>query len=222
MVGDSMLKQIQIYKLFSRYILPASIVSTILFLVLCWVLGYFLLGIESKNNATWHHAIFIVGLTFLLVIVAWVQLQKIKEAARADFLLRVDDRYGGELTVEARTIIHIFYRDADKLCEKKELITEDARIRHIQSKIKELGQSKNEDDCKKFVCLLNFLDFLETIAYFCNHEHLAKEDINELLGGTLTFHYKVFESWICYRRCKYKDEKYYIELEKLVKNENDF
>ena len=43
------------------------------------------------------------------------------------------------------------------------------------------------------------------------------KEIDELLGNSIVFNYKVFKSWIKYRQEKYKNTSYYCELENLVK-----
>lgn len=64
--------------------------------------------------------------------------------------------------------------------------------------------------------LLNFLDFLETIAYFCKANSLSVADVQNLLGYSLVFYYDVFERWLKYRQKKIGEGKY-SEIQWLVK-----
>lgn len=167
-------------------------------------------GKDAYGDIADLHAVSMIILTLGLVWVAWFQLNGINETDQNDFLMRIDDRYGSLPIVKARTIIHRLYcqtRDKD--------VSQEIHIQKIAEKIKEMGLQEN--DASNFICLLNLLDFLETIAYFANRKSISKKDVSELLGGFLSYYYHVFEKWICYRRCKYKDNTYYCEIEKLVK-----
>ena len=144
-----------------------------------------------------------------LVGVAWYQLRGMNETAKADFLLRIADRFGRHEIVQARKVIHEFY------CEKRsDQSCVDAHIDRISKKIKEIGTDKEK--AEDFILLLTFLEFLDTTAYFCKKGYLSKTDIEELVSGSMTYYYKVFKAWIYYRRQKYNDNRYYCELENLV------
>lgn len=159
------------------------------------------------------HSASIIILTLLLVWVAWIQLYSLNNINKADFLLRIDDRFGSDQIIKARTIIHKFY------CESRsEEICQETHIKKISERIKEIGTNSEKAD--DFVCLLNFLDFLETISYFANNNYLSKRDVQELIAESLTFYYKVFEPWIYYRRQKYSNDNFYREVENLVKDIN--
>lgn len=153
----------------------------------------------------------LIILTTLLVGVAYINLKKISKTSQSDFLLRVDDRYGSELIVRARTLIHQLQcqaRSFNGLCK-------DANNRYVSDKIIEM-QSK-EDSAEKYICLLNFLDFLETISYFTNKGLISIEDTKELMGGFLIDYYDVFKAWIDVYRKANKDSSYFTELETVIK-----
>lgn len=176
-------------------------------------ISFFKNDIDKGHISQLYDASLII-LTILLLFVAWIQLKGIKDIGRADFLLRLDNRFGNKSIIKARYIFHKIYletKDVD--------ICEDVHIKKIQEKIKEIGQDVNRT--KDFAYLLNFLDYLETVAYFSNRGHVMPEDVNNLLGGTIGYYYKVFSAWISYRRNKYKDDCYYRELQNFVEKNHE-
>lgn len=182
--------------------------------------GFSLLNNKENGDITDFHSIMIIFLTLALVWVAWIQLGSLNKTGKSDFLMRIDDRYGSEPIIKARAIIHRLYLSTKNDGEE---ISDEIHLKRMAGEIKKIGQGKDSSEnsskgsSEDFLYLLNFLDFLETIAYFANRNDISKNDVNELLGGSLTYYYKVFEPWIYYRRGKYKDSSYYFQLEKLVK-----
>lgn len=156
----------------------------------------------------------IIFLTVVLIAVAWLQLGALNKTSRADFLLRIDDRYSSPEIIKARITIQELYR---KTSPSGQGYSEDDVTKRIADEIQVLGKETSSESCEKFVYLLNLLDFLETISYFSNKGYVSVKEINELLGCTITFNYKVFQGWIKYRRDKYNNQNYYCELESLVK-----
>ncbi|MGL6028741.1 MAG: DUF4760 domain-containing protein, partial [Legionella sp.] len=75
----------------------------------------------------------------------------------------------------------------------------------------------NIEKSEQFVYLLNFLDFLETISFFANHDYISEIEINELIGCSLKYYFCVYEDLIQERRRKYGTSQYYNELETLAK-----
>lgn len=154
-------------------------------------------------------------LTTVLIMVAWTQLVGIKKIGQADFLLRLDTRSGSSTIIKAKCIFHKIYLET-----KSPDICKDVHIKKIQEKLKDLGL--NKESAKEFTYLLNFLDYLETVAYFANNKHVSHSEVNNLLGGTIEYYYKVFSAWIHYRRNKYKDESYYQELQTFVERAKNY
>ncbi len=153
----------------------------------------------------------LIFLTFALVLVAWIQLASLNKTSRSDFLLRIDDRYGSVEIIKARAIIQKFYCQIKK--ENTNISTQE-HINKISEKIKEIGSKEKCAD--EFTHLLNFLDFLETISFFCKKNFISIKEIKELSGESLTYYYKIFKPWIDYRRKKYDNKNYYKQLEWLA------
>lgn len=160
------------------------------------------------------HAIEIVILTAILVLVAWIQLAGLQKTARADFLMRLDDRYGSEPIIKARQIIQRLYRES-KITNPT--ASEMTHRYNIGIKINEISEDINGSE--DYVYLLNLLDFLESISFFANRNDITAEDIKDLMGLSLDFFYTIFKPRIDARRTKYKDRsnnEFYSEFEKLV------
>lgn len=194
-----------------------------LLLVLSSVLVYFsdvyLMNIvdtqQLRKNILHLNAGIIIILTALTLCAAWLQFSNLNQTSKGDFLLRVDTRYSSEEILKARTIIHRFY------CQtRKEEITDDKHVELIANKILEIMYNENESD--DFIYLINFLDFLETLAYFVRKNLLSYKDIYELLGGSILYYYKVFKPWIYHRRLKRNNNNYYCEIEKLIEKYESF
>jgi len=146
--------------------------------------------------------------------VAYIQLSGLKKVARADFLLRIDSRWGSHEIIQARVEIQKYYikfraeykgKPYDhKLC-----------ISYIQDEIHKTCM--NSEKAQEAVFLMNLLDFMETVSYFANHGKIAHKELSELAGYSVIFFYEVFEKWISIRRDKYGKKHYYREFEILAK-----
>ncbi len=153
-------------------------------------------------------AIYVI-LAAILAGVAWFQLNHLNSTAKNDFLLRIDERFGGPEIVKARSIIHKFY------CQThKEGISNPKHIHLMQLEI--LNIKYNTLDAKDFMYLHNFIDFLETIAYFANRNVISETDVSELLSGSIAYYYHVFELFIKDRNDKYPNQSYYSEIKEFV------
>ena len=169
---------------------------------------------DIPENILRINAAAIVILTIVLICVGWLQLNNLNKTSRADFLLRIDDRYGREEIIKARAIIQSLYRKAALTGEHT---PEETYIQKISDEIKKIGKSDQKEQCENFAYLLNLLDYLETISYFTNKNYISLKEIDELAGNSMQFYYKIFKPWINYRRNKYNSPDYYCEFEAVVK-----
>jgi hypothetical protein len=188
-------------------------VITVIFLLLVKFLYPYLNFLDSEHKEpiiiTAFYGVSLIILTFSLVCVAWFQLALIRKQAKADFLLRIDNRYGSKSIIKARSIIHRIY-----------IHQEQSTCKHIQDKVlseKIVELYWDKESYEDFICLLNFLDFLETIAYFSNNDHVDLDEIEKLLGGSLIYFYKIFTPLINFLRVRYEDNDYFNQIETLIK-----
>ena len=151
----------------------------------------------------------LVILTAGLVGAAWYQLQKLNTTSTADFLLRIDERFGSGEVIKARLIIHKLYLEAkEDIKNSTEYETDseeqllEKRQRHISKNILKIKDSSVHDDPESFIYLLNFLDLLEVAAFYCNKNYITLEAINELSGDSIKYYYGVYEGLIQDRQCR--------------------
>lgn len=194
------------------------ILLTLLFLIIADRDFDFLYENLSGNNHDMHHMsslhdASIIILTIIIACIAWVQLHGLVKTGQADFLLRIDERLGNKSIIKARTIIHHIYSESK---EKNKNFTEPQHCEYIAQEINSLGNKTDKESIKKYVLLLNFIDFLETTALFAKKGYISTKDINDLMNQSLDFFYTIFEIRINERRRKYQDPTFYINFENLV------
>lgn len=200
----------------------AAIIILSLPIILLITLADFHFDILPKYDVSMRnlHDAFIIILTIFLVIgtfglgcVAWVQLTAIQKTERADFLFRIDERYGSEIILKARQIIQRLYRESNNLHPGA---PESVHRSHIAIRINEISENINTSE--EYVYLLNLLDLLETISYFANNGLILESEIQNLMGPSMEFFFIIFKPRIEHRREKYRNESYYCEFQKLVEN----
>ncbi|MEE9451883.1 MAG: hypothetical protein V3V61_03895 [Gammaproteobacteria bacterium] len=165
------------------------------------------------------YAVAIVVFTGLLLILAWYQAneirfqaEKISKTSRTDLLLRIDREYGSPKIIEARIILHEFHC---QVFDKK--ITSNNRNQMIGDLINDMRNK--EKQAKKFMYLHNFLDFLETVAYFCKKKDISEDDVRELIGP-LRGYYTMFEKLISSLRREVGPRELYKEIEDFANKKN--
>ena len=173
-------------------------------------LGLWSLGGTVDNDLMELQAVTLVVLTGGLISVAYVQLSSASKSLRGEFLLKIDERFTSHEFLEAETIIH-------QLCCAKGVkgIEDTQQIKLVSDEI--ANMSKQAEKSRDFNLLLNFLDFLETIAYMSNQDLILSKDVQELLGGTLDYYYKIFQSLIQHQNEYLKQVNYYCELNDFCK-----
>lgn len=83
--------------------------------------------------------------------------------------------------------------------------------------IVELNKSKNSDEQRKFIYLLNLLDFMETIGHLHYKGLLPMNDIRDLCGFSVKFNYQIFEQYIDDRKKIHEVPELYKDFENLYK-----
>lgn len=152
---------------------------------------------------------------FIVAFIAYSQLRKINKNLNAEYLIKIDERWRSSEIIKARTIIHHIYLDAISDLAKHNITDKSAIRERIGKEIKEMSESKGKVKVENFICLLNFLDFMETVGYLHTQDHLKRESLNELFGASIEFNYEIFEIYILHRRKKHGIEDFYDEFKKL-------
>lgn len=162
------------------------------------------------------HDFFLIILTLALVLIAWFQLDKLNQTAKAKLLLELEARFGSAQIVEARAILQRYAYEEGFSEATPDAI--DKQIAHIADHI--LRVSVIESEAKTFAYLLNYLDFLEAASYLCRHNGVDSKYFEDLNSGSIPYLFKVYEPWIQKRRKKYNDvdNHYYGNLEWLARD----
>lgn len=157
------------------------------------------------DHITELHYFFIVILTFALVFVGYAQLHGIRKNTEGDYLMDIDKRYGSSKIIKARQIIRDCYCDVKKhnTGEDKDYIRKEMakRIGDIA-----VNEDKNNED---YMLLMNLLDFLETVAFFANHNLIEPDQIKGLMGGSLVRYYNVFEKFLEYKENQVNNDSHF-------------
>lgn len=192
--------------------------------------GFFSEHVEELNY------VFMVLLTFIIVLVAYVQLHSLRKTTVGDFLLEIDKRYNSKQIIEAREIIRNFFLEAkheniknnnDQYIVKEQI---SKKVRNLAER--NLDENDKTDATHKYILLLGLLDLLETVAYYGNKHFVKREQIEGVLGGTMSRYYNVLKSLIEYireDRAKYDDYKdvdgkscvFYDQIRIFCENKND-
>jgi len=140
-------------------------------------------------------------------------VSKISENTQAEFLLKIDERWTSSEILKAREIIHGLYLTVYKDEQGRKKPMEEV-YEILGQKIK--GMAENQQEKSDFIYMLNFLDFMETIGYLCEKNHITWNSLDALCGESLVFnYYKIFAPYICAERDKYGKQDLYTAFEKL-------
>lgn len=181
--------------------------------------GNILIRDEQETNSLFY---FISGFaTAVLAIIAYSQLSGISKNAKAEFLLRVDERWGEKEILDARTIIHKMYLPYKKEGKDVRKLSEDCLYNFITENLSEsiIKMSESAELHENFLKLLNYLDFMETIGFLRKNGYIEVEEIKSLCGNSICFNYRIFTGYIEERRKKHerKNKDLYKNFEDLAK-----
>ena len=179
--------------------------------------------LEDNNDSLKNiHAFSYIYLTSVIIGITWFNFPRIRKTNHADFLMRIEDRFGCDKILEAREIIHFLYREAERKIDRPEDPKEEEKDKYRVKKIayvseKLLDIRRSPVKAKDFISLLNFLDFLESISYYRKKNYIEENDMKEMFGGQISYFYLCFYGWIKKSRETYDvDGGLYSELRELA------
>lgn len=155
--------------------------------------------------------------TVLLAGIAWVQFGPIKQNIKGEFLLRIDEQWGSNEAIKAKTIIHQIYIETQRKHPK--VATAPLNLHSLMG-IEIINLSCNIKHAEDFIYVLNFLDFMDTIGFLYIKEFVNADDLNALCGEALVFNYEIYQPYIIHKRDKHANPKFYENFEKLYKELN--
>ena len=162
----------------------------------------------NNNVLLQFNAAIMLVLTIVLIIGGWRQIHNANKISRDDFLLRIDFRYTSEEIIKARTLIHKIY-----ISFSDDKISRTDKIIKTSEKIEKMRTSEDKQESSDFMYLINFLDFLETIALFYNKGSINETDLEILSGDSMKFYRDIFGCFIENRRKSTSNHTYYLQLD---------
>lgn len=167
------------------------------------------------------HGYSILLLTVALIIMIYIQSKALIKTSKGDFLAKIDSKFHSKQTLKARNVIHRYYcetyKDGIGHLRHKAVIRK--RIRQL---IREQDEQEEQGKRDDYMYLLNFLDELESIAYFCNQDYASTKDAFELLSGSFNYYTDLLKPIIDERRDRARKDIYYREIQKLKQKFNEF
>ncbi|MBM3469025.1 MAG: hypothetical protein FJX71_06315 [Alphaproteobacteria bacterium] len=155
-----------------------------------------------------------------VAFIAWIKLTKVNDQNETDILLSIDKRWGNHESIKARMVIHKLYRDINERYKNCiENLPKEEKDTFIQAQLGyEIAHLSKEitltDD---FIYLLNFLDFMESIAFLVKEDRVTPERLNALCGESLMFNYKIFKPYMDEKRDRHGDKSFYVNFDYLYK-----
>jgi len=159
------------------------------------------IAIKYITNLGWYN-MFGIGLltitataTVLLAYLASTQLDQLERTSHADFCLRLDERYTSKETQKAKQIIHCYELQAQK---ELELANQEVNDTSISQRVGEkiLSLKNEEASSKNYIILINFLDILETAAYFVNNRYVSEGEARSLFGDLIADNGRKYKPYI--------------------------
>lgn len=161
------------------------------------------------------NAAIILILTIVLIIGGWRQIHNANRISKDDILLRIDYRYTSLEIIKARSIIHRLYVKFEDGKTSRE-----DKIINTSAKIEAMRTSNIIRERSEFMYLINFLDFLETIALFYNKGSIDETDLEILSGDSMKFYRDIFGCFIENRRKSTSNRSYYLQLDRCLDHLN--
>ncbi|MFI5142264.1 MAG: hypothetical protein ACHQII_07905 [Bacteroidia bacterium] len=167
---------------------------------------------------------FITGLfTAVLAAIAYVNFKLFNTISGNSNLLQIDERWGSPEIIKARQIIHVLYRTA---CDNVNYEERNPRVSlaetvypEIAKAVVQMSVSTHPIIRDKFIYLLNYLEFMESLGFLYKDADAKKiAELEAFCGHTLVFNYGVFFSYIEYKNTKHNKKGYFNEFKNLVKS----
>lgn len=204
------------------FILLAIILASPLIL---WKLFHFEINIPEvrplNDEFTFLYYVLITTITAIIALFSYKQFQHFNNNLKAEYLLKVDERWGSMEIIKARSIIHHLYLDSKRKLHITSEPDSDALLRsEIGNELIRLAESTAGNDPEEFLYVLNFLDFMETTGYLHTKGQLSQKDLIELFGDSVRFNYEALKPYIEYRREMHHNRSFSKEFERLYESLN--
>lgn len=158
---------------------------------------------EVAPDLTVLYALASAAVAFILAWIALINFKNIEHELSGSFLLEIDKRWSSKEILEARTLIHEVYRDAEDGYKEGQ----QRNISCLYAAVGEKLLHKYKYDPKQSMQLLNLLDLFESMGYFLQYKYIDKDQIQAFLGSSISFMWGVLKPIIEHRRRKRESEK---------------
>lgn len=138
----------------------------------------------------------------ILIYVAYYNLNRANREIEAKFLFDIDKRWGEPQIIKAREVIQEIHAAWQLKYKEQEKSKECIRNLFFSSSMINLSESTDKESIKKYVCLINFLDFMETIGYLYSEDYITKKQLDELCGSSILYNFEIFKGLITHKREK--------------------
>lgn len=198
-----------------KYIGLAIILMIIIGVAIVLNSGLYLFEIKDATSSIdeWFYCVNGAA-TAVLAVIAWHQVGGIQKSNETGVLLRIDERWSSEELIEARTLIYNMYLEASVKTSSSN-VDKFSNSTHSIIGRKIIKMSSDNKKCDDFIYIINLLDFMETIGYLQSKDHIHPSVLDALCGEDLRFNYRIFESYIFYKRKKNNNNKLYRYFENL-------
>ncbi len=206
--------------LYNQHVLLITLISALIVLfifIACgekYVFKYWDFAQKHEDYITAFHDSSLSILTFLAVCGAWIQLANLNKTSRCDFLLRIEEQYSAQNMVDARKTIRKLHGKAIGKYKSGNIYIQDI-VEEVAVEILKYKDSVANND--NYSNLIDFLNYLEGIAYFTNTHCIQYYDIKELSASAVTYYYDVYKKLIVELQNESGNKKLYQELQILSK-----
>jgi hypothetical protein len=165
------------------------------------VCGLIILIILSKQSGNLDILSGLIPALFLGFI-AWNQLEGIQKTSQGDFLLRLHDEFNDRKIQDVMYLIYIIDRRARVKCNSHEErdfhcnSCENVVIEYMKRPLSDIFDSNKEEDIKMRFKISFYLNHLEKLSFFVNARYIPFDDLNNLEGGVIKYHYDLLKDWI--------------------------
>lgn len=181
----------EIFQRYAKNLLP------ILIFVICVLISYlfihlvhFLTGHDTEEV---HYFIFLA--TLALALIAYYEFNRSNELTANKFLLFISNRWSSKEIIKARQILHEFFICSYRDDQGKPKCEYNVALFSVSEKVLQMSRMKGKEG-ENFIYLLNLLDYLETLSYFCDRKELDLHDVQNTCGNNIIFFYESFKLYI--------------------------
>lgn len=138
---------------------------------------------------------FIFLATLGLALIAYYEFNRSNELTSNKFLLFTSQRWNSKEIILARQILHKIFINRYRDKQGKPKCKYNVALFKVSEEILRMSRANGKKG-NDFIYLLNLLDYLETLSYFCKRGDLKLKDVQNTCGNNVVFFYETFKLFI--------------------------